>query len=858
MQKRHAGLSIIAIPLLALAAASPTPAQAATGPRCYVDADAAGSNTGNSWKNAYTDLQSALTDLNCTKIWVAEGLYKRQLSEASFLIPSGVELYGGFDGTETERSQRDPDVHITVLTGDIGGDDITDEHGVVLVYTDIRNNNNDHVLEMDGVLAPVGADTVVDGFTITAGQADGPFPTNAGGGLYCNGWGASSNECSPTLANLVFSGNMASLGGALYNDAYSGGHASPHLTNVTFQGNYATSGGALFNDGQGYAGSPGTSSPTFNHVVFEGNSATSGGAIYNNALDGGLSSPSLADVIFTNNSATAGGAMYNYGGAAGTSNPILSDVTFSANTATGNGGAVFNDGGGGNASPILSDVTFDDNHATHGGAMYSYGGGGGISSPLLDGAVFTSNAATGGGGALFNEGSGGTSSPQMLNVTFEGNTAASGGAMVNDGAAGGNSSPSIRYASFTGNSATKGGAIYNWAAGGTSSPTVAYSTFDGNEATESGGAIYNHGGEGGESSPSLANVTLWGNHAPHGGGLMNFGGGGSSSPSLTNVTFSGNWATSQGGGMVNYGVEGSSSPTLVNVIMWGDTSASGYEMFNSSATPTINYSVIQGGDSGSNTGTAFSTGTGNTSADPRLWPLGDYGGDTQTMAIPGDSSAEDAADGSSCPIDDQRGIARPMGAQCDIGAFEVQNKTMKSQAAKDGWVLESSESSDKGGSKDSTSTSFKLGDNVTKKQYRAILSFDTSVLPDAAEILSVELRIKKSGESGADPFGLFGNISVDMKAGKFGSESSLQKADFQATPGVGPAMILMNAPVDDWYANMLDNLAFIEIKKTGLTQFRLGFVGDDNGDAFADYLKFYSGDAGDSKRPQLIISYYVP
>jgi hypothetical protein len=60
--------------------------------------------------------------------------------------------------------------------------------------------------------------------------------------------------------------------------------------------------------------------------------------------------------------------------------------------------------------------------------------------------------------------------------------------------------------------------------------------------------------------------------------------------------------------------------------------------------------------------------------------LQDNGGPTQTLAIPPDSAATNAALDSNCPATDQRGIARPQGAHCDSGAFEVEDQYLQDQA----------------------------------------------------------------------------------------------------------------------------------------------------------------------------------
>ena len=192
-----------------------------------------------------------------------------------------------------------------------------------------------------------------------------------------------------------------------------------------------------------------------------------------------------------------------------------------------------------------------------------------------------------------------------------------------------------------------GGGIYN----NSSSPTLTNVTFSGNTGGYCGGGMYNY-----SSSPTLTNVTFSGNTSNYnGGGMYNMMLG--SSPTLTNVTFSGNSAINNGGGIHN---SNNSNPTLKNVILWGNTALYGSEISNFSSTPTISYSVVKGSY----------TGTGNISSDPKLGALANNGGFTQTMALGAGSSAIDTGTNTGCPATDQRGVTRPQGSQCDIGAYE--------------------------------------------------------------------------------------------------------------------------------------------------------------------------------------------
>jgi uncharacterized repeat protein (TIGR01451 family) len=118
----------------------------------FVSPRAQGSGIGTSWANAYPDLNRALTRAaaSCgTEIWVAEGVYDPgRKADASFVIPSGVSVYGGFRGDETSRQQRDPKRYVTTLTGAA------------------ETARNETVVVM-------GHNTVLDGFTVTGASQDG-------------------------------------------------------------------------------------------------------------------------------------------------------------------------------------------------------------------------------------------------------------------------------------------------------------------------------------------------------------------------------------------------------------------------------------------------------------------------------------------------------------------------------------------------------------------------------------------------------------------------------------------------------------------------------------------------------------
>ena len=190
--------------------------------------------------------------------------------------------------------------------------------------------------------------------------------------------------------------------------------------------------------------------------------------------------------------------------------------------------------------------------------------------------------------------------------------------------------------------------------------------------------------------------------------------------------------------------------------------------------------------------------------------------------------------------------------------------TFQSAGAYDGWVLAASSANTSGGTINATNTIFQLGDDSGNRQYKSILSFTTSGLPDTAVIESAVLKIAQSGlPTGTNPFNVLGTLWVDIRKGWFGSSSILEKADFNAAASLTNAASFGAAPASGWYSASINSSGFSSINKTtangGLTQFRLYFNLATNNNFRADYLKFFSGNSTDvTSRPQLIITYYMP
>lgn len=192
------------------------------------------------------------------------------------------------------------------------------------------------------------------------------------------------------------------------------------------------------------------------------------------------------------------------------------------------------------------------------------------------------------------------------------------------------------------------------------------------------------------------------------------------------------------------------------------------------------------------------------------------------------------------------------------------HKTIRSTGAQDGWILESTENSNTGGTMSATAGTLSLGDNAQKKQYRSIFSFVTSSLPDNAIITKVTLKLKHASvlPAGTNPINLMQGIVIDLRKGYFGNAAALQLTDFNATANktVGPFKPALTA---GWYTINLNNTTFAFINKLatngGLTQIRLRFKLDDNNNAIANILSLVSGNnAAATNRPTLIIEYYVP
>ena len=314
---------------------------------------------GAQWGTAYRDLQMAVDvafNAGGGEVWVAEGTYTATAAQV-LAMKDGVHLYGGFAGTEADRSQRNWILHETIVDGEGA---------------------------RRGVIGASAA--TLDGFTVTRGLA--PADASYGGGMY-------NSSVSPAVCNCVFNDNTADYGGGMHIDL-----GSPTIASCMFIRNVARQGGAgILNGGsptiidsvfventalQGYGGGMSFfAGATLIDCEFLRNSAPSyGGGIFNANV-----TLSVAGCTFQQNSAMSGGGIGSFD-----SRLSMDQCIFIANSASGGGGLYSYSG-----RTFINASMFTGNSA---------GGGGGIateddSSLEVTNCAFTGNSSRGDGGAVY-------------------------------------------------------------------------------------------------------------------------------------------------------------------------------------------------------------------------------------------------------------------------------------------------------------------------------------------------------------------------------------------------------------------------------------------------------------------------
>ncbi|MBK8914435.1 MAG: right-handed parallel beta-helix repeat-containing protein [Phycisphaerales bacterium] len=377
------------------------------------------------WPESVTSLQEALAFVRqfapeASEIWIADGVYRPDDHagvitpgdrDASFDLPEGVALYGGFSGNETARAQRNPALYVSVLSGDLLGDDSPSWDARDGLPANITENSRHVVTVADR------AEVTLDGLTITGGFADAAADVPHGGGLFWENSGG-------LLRDVRVVRNVAAEqgGGAMIRSLPGSPLRAVLVEACTVESNLAAAG-----SGGGLHVSMSTSTASIRETLFEHNHAAQGGAL---SIHTGTTGSSVRDCAFTENQATGdGGALVLQ---PGTSAIAVVSCGFLRNAATGAG--------------------------ADGGAFAMYSGIG-----RLINCRFYGNMAGDRGGAIRGPGAFGASTFEVVNGAFVGNSARLGGAVANSSAdQPGSTSSKYMNCTIVNNVATEfGGGMWN-------------------------------------------------------------------------------------------------------------------------------------------------------------------------------------------------------------------------------------------------------------------------------------------------------------------------------------------------------------------------------------------------------------
>lgn len=276
----------------------------------YVRPTSVGLQNGSSWANAFSDIQPALQVAKSgDQIWVAQNFYKptQNADRSAFWdFPSGVRMYGGFLGNETQFSSRNPNLRTTVLSGDIG----------------IAENHSDNSYNLIRMVNP-GDSTIVDGFKFQYAHAnqEGGLPGEMGTSGAAIFIDARNGMAKPIIENCVFTSNSASsLGGGIMIQADSESVVAPRMNNCSFFYNQAYQGGAIYRMG----GAPLSNSIDFFKCGFlQNRTQAEGSAIFYKEFDNQSDTLDLVKCSFTQNISDGAsdkpmGAFYTSGRKSGT------------------------------------------------------------------------------------------------------------------------------------------------------------------------------------------------------------------------------------------------------------------------------------------------------------------------------------------------------------------------------------------------------------------------------------------------------------------------------------------------------------------------------------------------------------
>lgn len=360
---------------------------------------------------------------------------------------------------------------------------------------------------------------------------------------------------------------------------------------------------------------------------------------------------SLSNCVISDNVNNAGTGLANYGG------PVIIDgCTFTRNSTSGNGAGILN-----NSVMTVSNSSIFSNTSGNGGGIMN---GGRL---VLRNSTVVSNSSSSNGGGISSSGDMTITDSSILTNT----STSSGGGIANPASG----KLFISNSTISGNKTTigEGGGINHGGIG----LTVDQSTISNNQASGSGGAILSTG------PMTLTNSTVYSNTGALGGGIY-----ASADGILVNDTFSQNWTPGGDGGGIEL-ISAVMAITNTSIISNTAGSGGGSGINVAGGLATLKNTLVAnnpGGNCGGGSVVASSGNNISTDAtctgfvmtsdqtgvtNPGVGPLANNGGPTQTHALLPGSPAIDTGSDVGCPSTDQRGVHRPRGAHCDIGAFEA-------------------------------------------------------------------------------------------------------------------------------------------------------------------------------------------
>jgi parallel beta-helix repeat protein len=328
----------------------------------YVDINATGLNNGTSWKDAYRSLDTAMFNTNSGEIWVASGIYTPSIPingdnddrNVAFFFKPNVSCYGGFNGNEISKLERNITLNLTVLSGDIGEKGNFQDN----VYHVIYNDYDD-----------LDTNAVFDGFVIYGAYGGSGWDDGSGGGLYLDKVG------TPVIRNCIITNNKSSHGGGFSID-----RSEPIIENNLIANNEAYEGAGIL---LGYSDAIIRYNKIVQNIAKGGYSALDGGGI---AVESYSSPEIVGNLIANNKSGDEGGGIHlssNY------DVNVFNNIII--NNESEDGGGVFVDG---TSTNFINNLIVKNKADESGGGIYmDYTG----NTRLINNTVSLNTASNGGG-----------------------------------------------------------------------------------------------------------------------------------------------------------------------------------------------------------------------------------------------------------------------------------------------------------------------------------------------------------------------------------------------------------------------------------------------------------------------------